>query len=207
MSFYFRKTPFWLQCIYPGATWKVEGSDRSIYLTFDDGPHPDSTPWILDQLDRLKAKATFFFLGKQVSLYPELVVQTLNAGHSIGNHTFSHLNGWESAYDKYMEDVDKCDLVLKGLGIETRLFRPPYGKMARSQFRKLCTEFEIILWNRMVGDFDPKTDYKTIRDISRGIDPGALIVLHENEKSIEKMKFALTTILEDHTSTYLFDKL
>lgn len=190
----FHKSPEWIQWVFPQFIWKRTGAS-AIYLTFDDGPHPDITPWVLRQLKRIGAKATFFCLGSQVASQPELVRQILQEGHAIGNHTYSHLNGWKVGADSYLFDVEKCDTIFNNMGIQTQLFRPPYGKIRRAQ-RKLLKNRKLVLWSHAAYDFDPSLNVTHALEKLMEAKPGSIIVLHENEKSFQNLKRILPPLLD-----------
>ena len=182
----------WLfQKLFPGLTWRTALTD-SVHLTFDDGPHTHITPWVLDQLDVFGAKATFFCVGKNAERYPGLIDDIRLRGHSIGNHTYAHLNGWKTSLSIYIADVNRCDEV-----IQSNLFRPPYGKMSWLQMQVLKKRFEIIMWDVMPADFDEQIsgDRLLLRIKSR-TKPGSIIVLHESEKAWRNLQTVLPRTLE-----------
>lgn len=184
--------------MFPQFLWKKTGTN-AIYLTFDDGPHPEITPWVLRQLKRIGAKATFFSLGSHVEAHPELVRQILQDGHAIGNHSYSHLNGWKTETESYLSDVKKCDSVFNDMGIQTGLFRPPYGKMRRAQ-RKSLKNRKLVLWSHAAYDFDKSLNVAHALEKLREAKPGSIIVLHDNEKSFQNLKRILPPLL-DHFDT------
>ncbi|MBL7729290.1 MAG: polysaccharide deacetylase family protein, partial [Dinghuibacter sp.] len=149
---YLVKTPGWLKRLYPGCVWNIKGTEKTIYLTFDDGPNPGSTEFILEQLKRYNAKATFFCIGDNVRKYPELYNSMLSEGHTTANHTMHHINGWKSEDEHYINDIQEA----AGY-INSRLFRPPYGRIKRAQIKKLLAEIpgtRIIMWNILAGDWE-----------------------------------------------------
>ena len=147
---YLVKTPKFIQELFPNFTWKVPSEDKVIYLTFDDGPIPDVTPWVLEQLAQYNAKATFFCVGDNIEKHPEVFEQVRAAGHSIGNHSFNHLNGWSSDNIPYFHNIRHCANLTK-----TILFRPPYGKLRPRQTQFLLRHYRIVMWDVLSGDFDP----------------------------------------------------
>lgn len=183
--------------LMPGVTWRIPNG-ASVHLTFDDGPHPDITPWLLDQLDAHEVKATFFLIGHNAERYPGLVDEINGRGHTIGNHTYSHLNGWRTPLDEYIKDVARCQDHIPPLGVRglLKLFRPPYGKMTWRQMRAIREQYQIIMWDVMPGDFNPRISpvrlQARIRSRAR---PGSIIVLHENEKAWGRLRVALPQIL------------
>ena len=197
MRSYLFKTPTLLKRLYPGLIWdKYQKGDKSIYLTFDDGPIPEVTPWVLEQLAVADVKATFFVVGDNVRKYPEILREVIARGHQIGNHTFNHLNGWKTKDDDYLANVTECDEVLKAQGVDTKLFRPPYGNIRRSQVTKLKDAYDIVMWDYLTGDFDQKLSAtRLIYNFKRKIVPGSVVVFHDNVKSFDVLQEALPEFL------------
>jgi peptidoglycan/xylan/chitin deacetylase (PgdA/CDA1 family) len=190
---YFVKAPNLLKKIYPkGLVWDIKSED-AIYLTFDDGPHPEATPFVLSELEKYKALATFFCIGKNVLAYPKIYQKIIEKGHKIGNHTYSHLNGWHVNNETYLEDILKAQKL-----IQSNLFRPPYGRIKKNQAK--CIQnlgYQIILWDVLSGDFDEKiSPEKCWENIKKNIKPGCIIVFHDSSKAFERMKYALPKTLE-----------
>lgn len=176
-----------------------------MYLTFDDGPHPEITPWVLDALKEYDAKATFFCIGKNVQQYPEVFAHLLNEGHRVGNHTFHHLNGWKTDTAQYIEDVQQASR-----WIHSNLFRPPYGRISPFQAKLLqtsSTAYRIILWDVLSADFDTRlTGNQCFQYIQHAAQPGSIIVFHDSEKAFPRMKEALQNTLNYFASKgYAFD--
>lgn len=192
------KTPSWVQRIFPYRIWQKKTDDQSIYLTFDDGPVPGVTDYVLDQLEKKGQKATFFMVGDNVRKHPELAREVLKAGHSIGNHTFHHLHGLRYSKESYLEDVKKCDHIFQEvLGVETSLFRPPYGWMKPSQAKALAQEKQIVMWDILSGDYDPKLSPKKILQASlKKLEPGSIVVFHDQEKTREVLPKVLPDFLD-----------
>ncbi|MEM6725258.1 MAG: polysaccharide deacetylase family protein, partial [Bacteroidota bacterium] len=138
---YFVKTPNWLKWCFPNLVWEIPAKENIIYLTFDDGPIPEITPWVLDQLNQYQAKATFFVVGDNVRKHPAIFKRLSADGHRVGNHTFHHVNGKHTDYDQYMKDVSDCAAL-----VETNLFRPPYGRTTPQQRKALLADYQIIMW-------------------------------------------------------------
>jgi peptidoglycan/xylan/chitin deacetylase (PgdA/CDA1 family) len=179
-----------LKWLYPDVVWSIDDLD-GIYLTFDDGPTPGVTEWILHTLDRYDAKATFFVLGKNVELYPDLYQMILDKGHKIGNHTYSHQKGWAMSTERYIEDVD-----LAGDMLHTELFRPPYARITRTQLQQIAQRYRIVMWNVLSRDYNrhlsPK---KCLRETIRGLRGGDIISLHDSAKSFKNTSYVLPALL------------
>src|SRR6187551_2187086 len=154
MHKYFIKTPWIAKKIFSSYVWCLPAEDNAVYLTFDDGPHPTITPWVLEQLKEYNAKATFFCIGNNVEKYPDVYQKILDEGHAVGNHTYHHLNGWKTDDKKYIEDVSLAARIIK-----SNLFRPPYGRIKNRQAKKINDALEtskgrIIMWDVLSADFD-----------------------------------------------------
>lgn len=189
---YFVKTPWWLRSLYPSLTWKIPSDKNEIYLTFDDGPHKTITPFVLDTLQQFNAKATFFCIGKNVENNPEIFRQILNEGHSIGNHTYNHLNGWKTNDDDYFKDVIKAKAV-----IDSKFFRPPYGRIGRFQIQQLKKLYSIIMWDVLSGDFDVSLSPKQcLQQVVKHTKPGSVIVFHDSEKAFLRLEYVLPKALQ-----------
>ena len=192
-SNYRAKTPKLFQTIFPSLVWKNTTTEKKVWLTFDDGPSPEITPFILDILQRNNVKATFFCLGKQIEKYPEITQRIETENHIIGNHSFSHPNGLTTCTKKYLKDVEKCQNLIP----KTTLFRPPFGKIYPWQINKLRNHYKIIMWDVMGLDFDKKTSKeKCLSNVVNNVENGSIIVLHDNEKSFKNLQFALPKIIE-----------
>ncbi|HSU27700.1 MAG TPA: polysaccharide deacetylase family protein [Chitinophagaceae bacterium] len=192
---YFVKTPWWMKAVFPSRLWKVKTKEPIIYLSFDDGPHPEITPFILDELKKHDAKATFFCIGKNVMLYPEMYQRILDEGHRVGNHTFNHLNGWKTPDPAYLADITEA-----ARHIHSDLFRPPYGRINSSQVKSLNNAMKyqarIVMWDVLSGDFDTGIDaLKVMKRVLRGAGAGSIIVFHDNEKSFPRLKGSLPAVL------------
>lgn len=185
------KIPWWLKRLYPKRIWQMDPSEKKIYLTFDDGPHPVATPFVLDILKKYDAKATFFCIGKNVAAHPEIFQRILSENHSVGNHTQDHLNGWHSDTETYIKNVE----LARGY-IKSSLFRPPYGKIRSAQVKKM-QQYRIIMWDVLSGDFDkavsPQSCFENVRNHTNN---GSIIVFHDSEKAWDKMSNTLPLVLE-----------
>ena len=173
-------------------TWDLHGDQREVFLTFDDGPTPVVTPWVLDRLDEAKAKATFFCLGRNVEKHPEIYSQILASGHSAGNHSYSHLKGFRSSIKRYMEDIHLANNL-----IDSRLFRPPYGRIFPGQVKAVLEEYDIIMWDVLSIDYNRSlTGERVLQNVIRNVKPGSIIVFHDSEKASDNLYYALPRTLE-----------
>ena len=180
-----------LKYLIPDSTWKIDDAE-GVYLTFDDGPTPGVTEWILSTLEKYDAKATFFVLGKNAELYPDLYQQILDAGHKIGNHTYSHQKGWRMSLERYLEDIDCADDLLK-----SELFRPPYARVTPSQMRAVAKRFKIVMWSIVSHDYNRHlSPQRVLRNVLDEIGPGSIVVFHDSDKAFYNMSYALTRTLE-----------
>jgi len=199
-------SPFWLKALFPRYKWRVNTKEKRIFLTFDDGPIPDITEFVLDTLKKYNAKATFFCIGDNVRKHPDIFDRILKQGHSVGNHTFNHMNGWKSDDSVYMANIELCE---KQLNLNTNLFRPPYGRMKKSQSRKLPLNKEIIMWDVLSGDFSagikPEVCLQKSIKYAR---PGSIVLFHDSLKAANNMQYALPRFLDHFTKIgYQFEAL
>lgn len=199
-------TPAYLRVLYPSVVWK-EQSENSIYLTFDDGPNEEVTPWVMEVLKKANAKATFFCLGQQLKACPELANALLTEGHELGNHTYSHLKGWETHNWEYQEDIRACDDELMGLGVHNQLFRPPYGRIRKSQISALRNR-RIVMWSHLSWDFDPKLNIKKSLKKMKEVEPGSILVFHDSSKAKANLQSMLPELLDYYVQEgFTFDTL
>jgi peptidoglycan/xylan/chitin deacetylase (PgdA/CDA1 family) len=197
--------PRWLKMLYPNRTWSLPVAENILYLSFDDGPHPTITPKVLVVLKQYNAKATFFCVGNNVEKYPDVFQAIQAAGHSIGNHSFHHLNGWRSNNQHYIDDVKKADSL-----IHSNLFRPPYGRLKFSQASVLSAlGYELIMWTVLSADYDQKiTREQCAMRVVKNISPGAIVLFHDSEKAEGRMLYALEKLLQDATKKgYRFEAI
>ncbi|MFN3874482.1 MAG: polysaccharide deacetylase family protein [Flavobacteriales bacterium] len=187
-----------------GRIWRMPAHERSLYLTFDDGPVAETTPWVLDTLAAHGAKATFFVVGANAERHPALLRRIRDAGHAIGNHTFSHLNGWRTPLREYLADVARAQAITG-----TRLFRPPYGRMTWAQARALRASHSLVMWDVLSRDYDPATPpERCLGHVLRHARPGSIIVLHDSAKAEPRLRHALPRALETlGTHGYAFKPL
>ena len=190
---YLVKTPWWLKKVYNASlTWKIHTRQNEIFITFDDGPHPQITPFVLDCLKQFDAKATFFCIGKNVKEFPAIYEQLISAGHSVGNHTYHHLNGWKTENSEYFENID-----LATRYINSTLFRPPYGRISKRQATQLQPRFNIIMWDVLSGDFDVNlSPEKCLKNVTANTVPGSIIVFHDSEKAQTRLEYVLPKALQ-----------
>lgn len=189
--FYLAKTPVLIQWLWPGFIWKMPTREKVLYLTFDDGPIPEVTPWVLDTLRTAGAKATFFCVGDNVRKHPQVYKRLLSEGHGVGNHTFNHLNGIKTADADYLENVGRC-----ADWVSSRLFRPPYGRLRKAQRAALQQHYKIVLWDVLSGDFDASiSSEQCLRNITRHARPGSVVVLHDSLKAQRHLQFVLPRLL------------
>ncbi len=192
---YLVKTPRLLKMLYPQLTWDAPKSNRCIYLTFDDGPIPIVTPWVLNILQQYNAKATFFCIGDNVSKHPDEFEQVKNAGHAIGNHTYNHLKGWDTDDKTYLQNFLLADEQLR-----SNLFRPPYGRIKRSQIKLLKQakpDLDIIMWNVLSGDFDINLKpEKCLDNVIRNTQPGDIVLFHDSVKAFGRLQYVLPKAME-----------
>jgi len=187
----FVKTPIFIQKIFPDIVWKKRSFKKEIWLTFDDGPDETITVFLLDLLKRLKIKATFFLVGQQIQKFPEIVKRITEEGHVIGNHTFTHRNGWFTSNKKYYLDINKAQELM-----HTQIFRPPYGKLGLLQLRKIKKNFKIIMWDVFSWDFKKDIKFEKIySNVIDNVENGSVIVFHNNLKSFKNLKGILEKIL------------
>ena len=177
--FYTVKIPKIIKLLAPSLIYNIKTEDKAVYLTFDDGPIPESTPAILDILDSFSAKATFFCLGKNVEQNRDLFNQIKQKNHSIGNHSYNHLKGWATNNKTYFNDIEEADKI-----INSNLFRPPYGKISPRQISYLKRKYNIVMWDVLSGDFDPGISVKKcINNVVNNVNPGSIIVFHDSLKA------------------------
>lgn len=209
------KTPQLIKMFYPCRIWEGPLSGRRLYLTFDDGPIPQVTPWVLETLLKYQAKALFFCIGDNVRKHPEIFKRLISSGHAIGNHTFHHVKGWGCNDRNYIKDVlkaqrefEKYDLTIQSYN--SFAFRPPQGKMTHSQAQELQKRgFKIIMWDILTRDYredlDPQEIFLRIKKHTR---PGSILVFHDSLKAEKNLRIVLPLVLEHFTCEgYQFDLL
>jgi peptidoglycan/xylan/chitin deacetylase (PgdA/CDA1 family) len=189
---YLARTPALIKPLLKEFIWHMTGSERTVYLTFDDGPIPEVTPWVLDTLAEYEAHATFFCIGRNAQENPGLLARIRAEGHSVGNHTYAHSNGWNTPTPAYLRDVLLCQSITG-----TKLFRPPYGRISREQSRALGKRFSLIMWDVLSGDFDTTIDgARCLRNVVDHCTAGSIIVFHDSLKAEPRLRTALPLALD-----------
>lgn len=195
--------PGFVKWIFPKRIWEMPSKEKNIYLTFDDGPVPEVTLWVLEQLNGYNAKATFFCIGENIKSHPEIFKKICFEGHTIGNHTYNHLNGWKTSTNEYLLNSLKCQQVIKknlpkGIPLKNVIFRPPYGKMKMKQAGELQKrDFKIVMWSIISMDFDPNISVENCyQNVVKNARPGSIIVFHDSKKAQSKLFEVLPKVLE-----------
>jgi len=202
--FFIAKTPAFLKWLYPSCIWKIPNERNQIFLTFDDGPTDSFTARILALLKAESIKATFFCVGSQIDKNSALFQKIIQADHAIANHTYNHLNGWNTNKQEYLNNTQKCQQLTK-----TSLFRPPYGKITRKQLKLLKKNYKVIMWDVAGGDFiDRLSSNDIINNVVKNTCSGSIIVLHDNKKFGEKMLASLPEIIKQlKEKGFIFSKI
>lgn len=189
---FIEQPPFIYRVLFPGAIWRIPAKEKCVYLTFDDGPIPEITPWVLDLLDKYKIKATFFCVGDNVRKYPEIYQMVLNRGHQVGNHTYNHIQGIRFWTNNYVANIEKAETYIK-----SNLFRPPHGHMRMPQVLRLRKRFKIIMWDVVTRDYSPHMTsngvFNVVKNYTRN---GSVIVFHDSLKAGCRMQQALPRSIE-----------
>ncbi len=205
--FYLVKTPWLIKKLFPVGIWDIPAAANSIYLTFDDGPHPQITPFVLEELRKYNAKATFFCIGNNVEKYKDTYEAILQQDHAVGNHTQDHLNGWNTSDDVYIKNIRQAQQ-----HIQSNLFRPPYGRIKRRQaalLRKLFPEMKIIMWNVVSADFDTNINSeKCTRNVLKHTKAGSMLVFHDSEKAFPRLLKTLPVVIKELSERgFVFEKI
>lgn len=189
---YLVKTPKFIQNLFPILTWRIPTAEKVLYLTFDDGPIPGITPWVLATLKQYNAKGTFFCVGENAAQHTEVLDQVIAEGHAIGNHTHQHLNGWATENIPYFHNVRKCAKL-----IPSNLFRPPYGRISPKQAQFLQRHYRVVMWDVLSGDFDQSiAPEQVLGNVVSKAGPGSIVVFHDSIKAEKNLKYALPRVLE-----------
>jgi peptidoglycan-N-acetylglucosamine deacetylase len=209
---FIHKTNFLMRAMYPDFLWRVKTDERVIYLTFDDGPIPDITEFVLEELNKYQAKASFFCIGGNIEKYLDIFQQVVNQGHTVGNHTFNHLKGWYTKDEVYLDNFRKCEYLINS---EQRTqnkepkFRPPYGRIKRSQAKEIIKTHEIVMWDVLTGDYDQSISKETVLKKSlQHSEAGSIVLFHDSIKASKNLIYTLPRFL-DHFSEqgFSFQKL
>ncbi|MDX2248889.1 MAG: polysaccharide deacetylase family protein [Bacteroidia bacterium] len=195
---YLIKIPKLVRNYYSEYIWRIPTDRKTVYLTFDDGPTPEVTDWVLEQLKAYKAKASFFLIGKNVRQHPDIVHRIIDAGHSIGNHTYNHVNGWKVSAKTYIKDFLLAQqTIAEFTGYQTLFFRPPYGKITTGQARQILKENEIVMMDVISADFDPSLSGEDCyHNVVRNSRKGSIVLLHDSVKGFGRLEYALPELLK-----------
>ena len=201
---YLVTAPWWIRRFYKDCIWQVKTDEKKIFLTFDDGPHPEVTSFVLNELEKYRAKATFFCIGNNAMKHPNMMEKISAQGHAIGNHTFNHLNGWKNNNYNYVKDITLAEQF-----IPSKLFRPPYGRISDLQIQAIKKDFKIIMWSVLSGDFDTRLPKeKCYQNVVKNTGKGSIVVFHDSEKAFERMQYTLPKVLQYFTEKeFVFDAL
>lgn len=181
-----------MRAYYPKLTWLLPNNRKEVYITFDDGPTPQITDWVLNQLEQYNAKATFFLIGKNVAEHPEIFQQLKHSPHRLGNHTYNHLNGWKNNTEDYLNNFDQFEKQYA-----TNLFRPPYGKIKKAQLNSIIPTHRIIMWDIITYDFDKNlSPEQCFNNVVKYVRPGSIIVFHDSVKAWPRLQEALPQTLK-----------
>ena len=197
MIFYWVKTSIFIKKIFFRHIWSIPNKEKAVYLTFDDGPTPEITEWVLAELKKHEAKATFFCIGNNIEKHPGIFSKILQDGHAIGNHTFNHLNGWKIDKTAYVQNALQCEKSIEAFSYRSKLFRPPYGKIKPSQARALRDKgYQVIMWDVLSADFDQQiSPEQCLENVLRNVASGSIIVFHDSVKAYENLKYVLPKTL------------
>ena len=184
--------PKLLRWLYPRALWRMDKNVKAVYLTFDDGPIPEITPWVLDLLDKYNIKATFFLVGDNVRKHPEEFKMILERGHKVGNHTLNHISGLKYLSYNYLANTNKADELIK-----SKLFRPPHGWMRWGQYMVLSHRYTVVMWDLVTRDYSKRLNGRQVLDnVKKYVRNGSIITFHDSIKSEKNLKYALPRAIE-----------
>ena len=204
MSMYLTKTPQFFQNLFPNFVWNVPTHEKVLHLTFDDGPVPEVTPWVLDELKKYNAKATFFCVGDNIQKHKLIYDRIVAEGHTVGNHSFNHLSGWKTDNISYFHNIRYCASL-----VNTKYFRPPYGRIKPTQAQFLQRHYKIIMWDVLSGDFDNSiTKERCYANVANNAKEGSIVVFHDNVKAKANLTYALPKVLKDYSNQgYSFENI
>lgn len=200
MKAYWVKTHRIIKKLFSNCIWDIPNNENKVYLTFDDGPTPEITEWVLNQLEQYNAKATFFCIGKNIIAHPEIFNQIIEKGHGIGNHTHNHLNGWKTTTDEYIKNSMQCSEISDQFE-NNKIFRPPYGKIKTAQAKKLRQQgYKIIMWDVLSADFDQSiSKEECLNNVLSSTKSGSVIVFHDSVKAFKNLEYTLPKVLQHLT--------
>ena len=205
------KTPKLVKHVLPSLVWNIKTTEKVIYLTFDDGPTPEITDWVLNTLDTFDAKATFFCIGHNIEKHPDIFKSIINKGHAIGNHTYNHLKGWKTKTTDYLINIYKTQIIIdSSYNIKPLLFRPPYGRIKLKQVKALSKlNYQIIMWNVLSKDWDKTVEKEVcLRNVIQNTKEGDIVVLHDSIKASRNMQYTLPRMLDHFTKEgYKFKRI
>lgn len=192
------RIPTWFQGLFPAYTWQIPSNEKTIYLTFDDGPIPKVTEWVIETLEKYGIKASFFVVGENVNKNPEVFNKLIEAGHVVGNHTYHHVRGWRTPTPMYLVEAGLCkEVIMNNGGQEPVFFRPPHGRIRGSQARELRKQYKLLMWNVLTIDYDRSLhEEKCLRNSINATRPGSIVVFHDSLKAEKNLKYVLPRYIE-----------
>ena len=201
----FRSNPWFIPLLFPGNIWHFSRSEKVIYLTFDDGPIPEITEWVLETLAQYKAEATFFCIGNNIEKHPKIFKQIVAAGHRIGNHTFNHLKGWQTDTETYIANTQQCHNIIQSIAPQVLnqplLFRPPYLRISKAQHQILKKQYKMVYFDYITEDYEAKLSPEACKQAAiKHIKPGSVVIMHDSIKAAPRLMATLPAILEHYTS-------
>lgn len=201
-----------MRALYPNFTWRIPTTEKTIFLTFDDGPIPDITEFVLETLAQYQAQASFFCIGDNITKHPTVFQQIYDAGHAIGNHTFNHLRGWDTPDERYYQNFEACEKAIRHHAsdlAQPKLFRPPHGRIKRSQAAQIQQSHEIVMWDVLTGDYSAALSPATVlQKTLQHTESGSIVVFHDSLKAAKNMRYTLPRMLEHFKEKgYSFQKI
>ena len=189
---FIEQVPGFVRGLFPKALWRMNPDEKAVYLTFDDGPIPVVTPWVVELLGRYDIKATFFMVGDNVRKHPQEFRQVIEAGHRVGNHTFNHLKGVFTETNEYLDNVEKADAL-----IHSKLFRPPHGMLRRSQYNELSKHYQFVMWDLVTRDYSNRLQGEDVlANVKKYVRNGSIITFHDSLRSEDNLRYALPRAIE-----------
>ncbi|MEA5457446.1 polysaccharide deacetylase family protein [Arcicella sp. LKC2W] len=199
-----------MRALYPDFLWRIPTKEKEIYLTFDDGPIPEVTEFVMEELAKFNAKATFFCIGDNIAKHSEVFQQVVNQGHTVGNHTFNHLKGWNTEQNVYLNNFDLCQAEIENKSKQsTNFFRPPYGRIKRNQAKEILKTHQIVMWDVLTADYDQNINKEQVlKKTLQYTDDGSIVLFHDSIKASKNMMYALPRMLEYFSEQgYAFKKM